>query len=129
LVWYPSVDDIVCLNILALDMTGDRHPHKLLGSRKGIKSIIDAVRQEEDRGLAYQAAVLMKRLTGKHAFAGGNHRTAYLTAKSFIVRNGRRFRIDNFEEAYPFIKNLETTSIEEIKRWIEHGEESLPRQP
>jgi prophage maintenance system killer protein len=125
MVWYPSVDDVVCTNIEVLDLTGDRHPHKLLSSREGIQAIIDEVKRQEDNGLTYQAAHLLKDLAGRHFFAGANHRTAYVVAKMFLVRNGRQLRVDSFEDAYPFIKNVEARNIEEIRRWIEHGAQVL----
>jgi prophage maintenance system killer protein len=121
MVWYPSVDDIICLNVLALDLSDDKHPHKLLGVSEGIQAILDKVIREEARGLTYQAALLMKELVMLHPFAGGNHRTAYAAAKSFLRRNGRRLRIDRFSKAYPFIKDLENRSVGEIQDWIEHG--------
>jgi len=130
MVWYPSVDDIICLNVLVLDMTGDKHPYKLLGSHEGIQAIIEEAKQQEGRGLTYQAAVLLKRLSGHHPFSGGNHRTAYVVAKSFLLRNGKRLRVRDWDRAYPFIKNVENRTIEEIQRWIEHGqEEDLRREP
>ena len=122
MVWYPSVEDIVCLNMLSLSMTSDKHPFKLLGSHKGIQAIIESVMKEEEKGLSYQAAYLMKALVNYHAFGGGNHRTAYATIYSFLERNGKRLRVSNWNEAYPFIKNIERRSIEEVRRWIEHGQ-------
>jgi len=41
--------------------------------------------------------------------------------KMFLIRNGRRLRVDSFEDAYPFIKNVEAKNIDEIQRWVEHG--------
>lgn len=51
MVWYPEVEDVVCVNIEVLDLTNDRHPHKLLGSRRGIQIIIDKVKNREESGL------------------------------------------------------------------------------
>ncbi|MCX6658820.1 MAG: Fic family protein [Candidatus Bathyarchaeota archaeon] len=121
MVWYPEVEDVVCVNIEVLDLTNDRHPHKLLGSRRGIQTIIDKVKNKEESGLTWQAAILMKELARLHLFAGANHRTAYVVAKMFLIRNGRRLRVDSFEDAYPFIKNVEGRNVDEIKRWVEHG--------
>jgi prophage maintenance system killer protein len=53
--------------------------------------------------------------------AGANHRTAYGLAKMFLRRNGKRLRVDDFKNAYPFIKNVGAKSIREIQEWIEHG--------
>ncbi len=110
-------------------MSRDKHPHKLLGSREGIRAIIDSVKHQEQGGLIFQAALLLKNFAEKHIFDGANHRTAYAVTKSFLTRNGKRFRVSTLNEAYPFIKNLEVHDIEEIQRWIEHGEEGLPRKP
>ena len=121
MVWYPEVEDVVCVNIEVLDLTNDRHPHKLLGSRRGIQTIIDKVKNKEESGLTWQAAILMKELARLHLFAGANHRTAYVVAKMFLIRNGRRLRVDSFEDAYPFINNVEGRNVDEIQRWVEHG--------
>ena len=121
MVWYPEVEDVVCVNIEVLDLTNDRHPHKLLGSRRGIQTIIDKVKNKEESGLTWQAAILMKELARLHLFAGANHRTADVVAKMFLIRNGRRLRVDSFEDAYPFIKNVEGRNVDEIQRWVEHG--------
>jgi prophage maintenance system killer protein len=121
MVWYPSVDDIVCANEIVIDLGKDRHPPKLRGSRKGMQALIDDLRLEENNGLTHQAALLMKELSKLQYFDGGNHRTAYLLAKTFLFHNGKRLRINRFEDAYPFIKNVESRDIEEIRRWIEHG--------
>ncbi len=67
----------------------------------------------------------MRALARLHFFAGANHRTAYVVAKAFLLRNGRRFRVNGLNAAYPFIKNVENRSIEEIQSWIEHGQENL----
>lgn len=128
MLWYPSVDDIICANAIAIDLGGDKHPPRLRGSREGIQRVTDLVKREEGRGLIYQAALLLKELSGRHFFDGGNHRTAYLVAKSFLFMNGKRLRVDRLEEAYPFIKNVESRSVEEIERWIEHGIQ-VPEEP
>jgi death-on-curing family protein len=121
LVWYPSVDDIIDANILSLDLSRDKHPPRLLGSRRGIQVILDEVRAAEAKGLSYQAALLMKRLVNRHLFDGGNHRTAYAMAKIFLRRNDISFRVARFEEAYEFISAVGEKDVEEIQRWIEHG--------
>jgi len=94
----------------------------MLGSREGLQAVIDKVRREEARGLTHQAALLMKELAGLHAFAGGNHRTAYATAKSFLLRNRRHIRIKDFLDAYSFVKNIEYRGLNEIQQWIEREE-------
>jgi len=125
MVWYPSVEDIICLNMLALDLSDDKHPHKLLVSPKGIQAILNKVIREEEKGLTYQAALLMKELVLYHPFASGNHRTAYGVAMSFLRRNGKRLKIERFREAYSFVKDLERRTVQEIQEWIERGGQLL----
>jgi len=119
--WYPRPEDIIFVDEMCLSLTGDPHPHRLLGSKEGLEAIIQEVRRAKAKGLTYQAALLMQRLVKYHAFAGGNHRTAYVSARLFLSRNGRRFKISNFEEAYPFIMAIRDRTIDEVQRWIEHG--------
>jgi prophage maintenance system killer protein len=121
MVWYPWVDDLIDINIMCLDLTGDRHPHKLRGSRKGLQSLLEAMAQEEARGLTYQAAFLMQRIAQIQFFDGANHRTGYVAAKVFLRRNDKRFRVEQWGAAYPFINNIETKTLEDIQKWIEHG--------
>lgn len=121
MVWYPSVDDVIDMNILALDLSGDKHPHKLLGTRAGIQSILDGVKAEETMGLTFQAAQLMQTIPKAHLFDGANHRTGYGIAKMFLRRNGRRLRVNDLKNAYPFIEDISNKTIEEIQEWIEHA--------
>jgi death-on-curing family protein len=121
MVWYPSADDLIDINIMCLDLMREKHPHKLLGTRRAIQSLIDAMVREESKGLMFQAAFLLKKMVYLHFFDGANHRTAYVAAKMFLRRNDKRFRVDQWEIAYPFISALEVRSIEETQRWIESG--------
>lgn len=100
---------------------GTKHPHKLLISPQGIQSVIDRIRTMEEMGITCQAAHLMQELVRLHPFAGGNHRTAYVIAGVFLLRNGRHFKTDRFEDAYLFIRDVGSKSIQEIQKWIEHG--------
>lgn len=127
MVWYPSVDDVIDANITALELSGDRHPPKLRRSRKAIEALIEEVKSEEARSLTYQAAKLMRGLVHLHAFDSGNHRTAYAVAKMLLRRNGRHFRVEKLEQAYPFIKNIRNKTIEEVKEWIERGTAEEPK--
>ncbi len=121
MVWYPSVDDVIDMNINALDLSGDKHPYKMLGSEKRIQAILDSVMEEESKGLSYQSALIMKAFASAQIFAGANHRTGYGLGKMFLRRNGRPLKISDFQNAYPFIKNIGTKNTDEIQEWIEHG--------
>jgi len=120
--WYPSVEDIIDANITVLDISVNKHPHKLLVAPQAIQSVIDRVIEVEKKGLMCQAAYLMKGLVTLHAFAGGNHRTAYLVAKMFLRRNDKRLTVDRLDMAYLFISQIETKTVEQVQDWIEHGE-------
>jgi len=39
--WYPSVEDIIDANITVLDISVNKHPHKLLVAPQAIQSVID----------------------------------------------------------------------------------------
>jgi len=119
--WYPSVDDVIYANFTVLALGEDKHPHKLLRSRRSIQAVIDRLVQTERLGVKYQAAQLMKELVNLHAFAGGNHRTAFVAVCLFLRQNGAQMRVERFSDAYDFIRDVETKSIEEIQEWIEHG--------
>jgi len=120
--WYPSVEDVIDANITVLDISADKHPHKLLVMPQAIQSVIDRMIEIENKGLTCQAAYLMKELANLHAFDGGNHRTAYLVAKMFLRRNDKRLTVDRLDSAYLFISHIETKTIEQVQDWIEHGE-------
>jgi death-on-curing family protein len=124
--WYPSVEDVIDANITVLDISADKHPHKLLVIPQAIQSVIDRMIEIENKGLTCQAAYLMKELANLHAFDGGNHRTAYLVAKMFLRRNDKRLTVDRLDSAYLFISHIETKTIEQVQDWIEHGEGERP---
>jgi death-on-curing family protein len=121
MVWYPSVDDVVDVNVGVVDATRNKHPHGLLVSPLAIESVLERVRRVESEGTIRQAAQLMRELVVLHPFAGANHRTAYIVVKLFLRRNGRRPRIARLEGAYAFIGDLETKTVEEIEEWLKHG--------
>ena len=125
-VWYPSIEDVAYSNFIALSLGDDKHAHRLRRSRKSVQTVLDRVREAEGTGLTYQAAVLLKEIVRLHAFESGNHRTAFLVACLFLMRNGRTMRIERFGEAYAFIRDVETKSIEQIQEWIERGS---PKEP
>ena len=57
MVWYPSVDDVIDMNIAVLDLSGDRHQHKMLGSKERIQAVLDRVKTEEDKGLVSSSCI------------------------------------------------------------------------
>jgi hypothetical protein len=126
MVWYPTVDDLIEINILVLDLTRDKHPHKLRGSRKGLQNLIETMAGEESRGLKFQAAYLMQRRPQIQFFDGANHRTGYVAAKMFLRKNGKRLWVDSWENAYPFIRSIETKTLDDVQRWIERGTTEEP---
>ena len=51
---YPTVNDIIESNKVALREGRDRHPHKLVVTKKGLESIIKDAQNREKKGLEYQ---------------------------------------------------------------------------
>lgn len=118
MVWYPTVDDIIEVNKLALEESQDKHPHRLRRSRESLQSTIDRVKEEEGRGLTYQAGRFMKDVLGLHAFDNANHRTAYELARIFLKKNGIKAIKVPVEIAEPFTKSLAAKTIQEVEAWI-----------
>jgi hypothetical protein len=100
---------------------------QLLGTREGIQSLLDYIKGDEAMGLTFQTAELMQMIAMRHLFDGANHRTGYAVAKVFLMRNGRHLRVNDFDKAYPFIKNIGNKNIDEIQEWIEHGTTQEPQ--
>ena len=120
---YPSVDDIIEFNALMLSIIRVKKAdqHKVLSEGK----IADCIEEAEDcEGDLYdKAAVLMFMLVKNHPFASGNRRTAFVTAKEFILKNKGKFKIpDDPLYARVMIGIRERYySTEEIKEWIKNG--------
>ncbi|MGA3297399.1 MAG: Fic family protein [Candidatus Bathyarchaeia archaeon] len=118
MVWYPTPEDIILLNRLALEESLDKHPVKLLGRRDGLQSMIEKIKRAERKGLTFQAARFMKDILLLHAFDGGNHRTAYITAYNFLKMNDKKVRVVKKTIAEPFVKSIPEKSYEQLQEWI-----------
>ena len=116
MLWYPSPDEIVKANKIAVRK--DKHRDKLLRTVDGIQATIDSVKDSESMGLTYQAALFMKKLTTLHAFDGGNHRTAYSIAILFLIKNGVKVRVVPASVSYGFSKGIASKKVEELQEWI-----------
>lgn len=119
MVWYPTVEDIVDSNKIALRLTLDKHPHKLRGSLDGLQHKIDEIKNSEAIGLTYQAARLLKEITVMHAFDGANHRTAYLVSLFFLTQNGIRLKAEQAQAVDEFMTSIGSKEIGEVQAWIE----------
>jgi death-on-curing protein len=121
---YPSVDEIIEFNVLSLAIirAKEADSHGVL-SRAKIADAIDECRNA--RGDLYlKAAVLLRALVKKHAFASGNRRTAFIAAKSFAVSNRGAFKVSDDPEAAKVMRGVRENhySDEEVRRWIKYGE-------
>jgi len=120
---YPNSDEVAEFNPLALSIVrvtkADSHAVLSLGK---INSAIEECR-ESTGDLYYKAAVLMRALTKAHAFASGNRRTAFLTAKYFVTTNGGKFNVPDNEENAKVMKGLREGKYddEQISEWIRNG--------
>jgi prophage maintenance system killer protein len=119
MVLYPSAADIVEANKIALRMTLDKHPHKLLGSLGGIEHVVNEIKDHEATGLTYQAACFMKELTVRHFFAGANHRTAYLVTLQFLTQNKVSLKNEQPNAVDEFMAEIGARRIEDVQEWIE----------
>lgn len=120
---YPDSDEVAEFNQLALSMVRatKADSHAVLSLAK-INSAIEECKGSQ--GDVYQkAAVLMRALTKAHAFASGNRRTAFLTAKYFVTTNGGKFRVPDNEENAVVMKGLREGrhTDEQIAEWIRNG--------
>ena len=120
---YPTPDDIISNNVLALALIrvkkADRP--KILSQGK----VRDCIKKciETEGGVYEKAAVLLKEIVQKHAFASGNRRTAFLTAKQFLIANKQKIRVmDNPENARILLGIRENYYDDsEIKEWLKNG--------
>ena len=120
---YPSVEKVEEYNLLALALIKVKKAdsHKVL-SRHKIRSAIGESKAAE--GDVYtKAAVLIRALVRAHAFASGNRRTAFITAKSFVLSNEGRFRIADDPHYAKVMRGIREDyyTLDEIKEWIQHG--------
>ena len=120
---YPSIDEIEEFNLLALAVIRVKKAdaHGILSEAK-IREAIDECKQE--KGDVYsKAAALMRALVKKHAFASGNRRTAFISAKSFVLANGGHFRIADDPGNAKAMQGIRESyySLEEISDWIKNG--------
>ncbi len=120
---YPSPDEVIEFNALALALIKAKKADqpKVLSVSKIAQAIEASKEQQGD--LYDKAATLMQALVVNHAFASGNRRTAFITAKHFVLANKGRFRIPDapaYARAMIGIREGYYTR-EEIKGWIQHG--------
>ena len=118
MVWYPTVDDAIEVNKLALEESKDKHPHRLRRSRESLQGVVDRVKEDEWHGLTYQAARFMRDILTLHAFDNANHRTAYTTAYIFLKENGVNVRTVPVGVAESFTMSLPAKTIQEVEAWI-----------
>lgn len=119
MVYYPTANEVIEANKIALKMTRDKHPHKLTGSAKGTQHLIDDIGRDESKGLTYQAARFLKQLVNYHPFDGGTHRTSYLVTLLFLTRNGQVLKRQQPNVEDDFLKDVQAKPIEEVKEWIQ----------
>ena len=118
---YPTAAYILEANKIALAMTKDKHPHKLLIRIDGVQSLIDGVKSCENEGVTYQAACFMRDIVKLHPFDGANHRTGYLVTLLFLTQNGMRLRDVSPKVVDEFMKEIGTREITDVQAWIEQN--------
>ncbi len=120
---YPSVEKIIELNILALNLIVAKKADR--AEVKSRQKIIEAINETENKaGDIYdKAMVLAKGLIQKHAFASGNRRTAFLAAKYFLLENKQKFgpKDDASQSKVMLGIREHYYSDQEIKEWLKDG--------
>ncbi len=120
---YPSVERIIEFNILAITLIPAKKSDKaeVLSKTKLYEAVEETEEQEGD--VYDKAAVLLRGLVKKHAFASANRRTAFITTKDFVLSNKGKFRIPDDIGQVPVMQGIREDfySSEEIKEWIKNG--------
>ncbi len=120
---YPSPDRIIEYNILILELIRVKKSDqpKVLSYSKIKEVVEECVHSEGD--IYDKSLILLKGITQKHPFASGNRRTAFITAKDFIVRNGFKFGIKDDPACARVLLGVRERfySDKELKEWIQHG--------
>lgn len=120
---YPSTDRIAELNVLVLSVISVKKADKAqVLSWSTIEVAINACR-EQDGDIYLKAAVLMRMLVQKHPFASGNRRTAFVTAKDFLHKNGHKIGISDDAASAKVMQGVRENyyTDQEITEWIHHG--------
>jgi prophage maintenance system killer protein len=120
---YPSVERIIEFNILAITLIQAKKSDKAeVLNRPSLFAVISEC--EEFEGDLYdKAAVLLKGLVQKHAFASANRRTAFITTKDFVLSNKGKLKIPDDIKQVPVMQGIREGfyTHEEIKEWIKNG--------
>jgi len=90
---YPTVDETQYYNTIAIEMfRRSKHDQAKTINISYIEKSID--KSKKNPGDIYdKTARLLIELTRIHAFESGNKRTAFLSTKKFVLRNGGKFNI------------------------------------
>jgi death-on-curing family protein len=120
---YPSVEQIIEFNVLALELIKVKKADKAeVRSPLKILRAIEAC--EEEKGDIYEkATVLLVGLVRSHPFASGNRRTSLIVVKDFLLENGARFTVPNNASNARILLGIREGfyTNEEIVTWLKHG--------
>jgi prophage maintenance system killer protein len=116
-IWYPSAAFIEDTHQLLLERYGG-----YVGYERGI-GVYDVILKEtkDTMGIYRKAAILLYDLCYYRIYKDGNHRTAIVTARTFLIKNGEKLSISDPEKIYKFVKGIALYSVEIVEAWIRHG--------
>lgn len=121
---YPSIEKIIGYNFLALTLIKVKRADQLEVLSYGkIKEILTAC--ETKQGDLYnKAVVLLKGIVQKHPFASGNKRTAFITAKNFLLDNKGKLGVKEDPSCAKIMAAIrhDYYTDEELKGWLQHGQ-------
>ena len=120
---YLSTEKITEYNFLVLLIIKAKKAdqHKVLSSTR-LNQIIKGC--ENTMGDIYdKATFLFKNIIQLHPFASGNRRTAFIATKAFLIKNKRKFNIENDPKQARTMLGIREGyySDKDIKDWIKNG--------
>jgi prophage maintenance system killer protein len=122
-IMYPTSDRIIEYNYLALQFIKVKKADqpKVLSYSK-INDVLNECENKEGN-IYVKAAVLLKGLVQKHAFASGNRRTAFITTKEFVLNNHSKFGIKDDPSNARVMTGVRENyyTDDELKEWINNG--------
>ena len=120
---YLNSEIIIEYNFLALMLISVKKAdtHVVLSHEKISEIVEGCITKEGD--IYDKAAYLFKDIIQKHPFASGNRRTAFIATKSFLLKNRRKFNIDNDPKQAQTMLGIRAGYFQdnEIKGWIQNG--------
>lgn len=122
--WYPREELITYIHDQQIAKYGGR-----LGFHRDPSLLAKIISETKRRnGDTYsKAAFLLRTIITSHIFKDGQHRTAFVVTEMFLRENKQSIHC-NYQQARMFLKNIRSHNVEEIARWLRHGDPRRERE-